>query len=78
MSKNHERPGALINAVNGKTDNQHGGGNLYSAIAKSDRYPLNGMKLTLYFTDNPRIKEKELLETYHFEYGELPPLNSLF
>lgn len=78
LTRNHERPGALINAVNGTSSNQHGGGNLYRPLAESNKYPLESLKLTLYFIDNPRELEAQLLKEYHAAFGELPPLNSLF
>ena len=78
LTKNRERPGALINAVNGTSSNQHGGGNLYLPLAESKKYPIESLKLTLYFIDNPRDLEAQLLNEYHAVFGELPPLNSLF
>jgi len=76
LTKNRERPGALINAINETSVGQHGVGNLYSPL--KEMYPLEKLKLTLYFTDKPRDTEGALLKAYHNEFGELPPLNSLF
>lgn len=78
LTKNRERPGALINAVNGTSSIQHGGGNLYQPLAESKKFPIESLKLTIYFIDNPRDLEAQLLKEYHAVFGELPPLNSLF
>lgn len=40
-------------------------------------FPYENLFLELEFTDNPKIREKEILEKYERDFGELPPLNRI-
>ncbi len=40
------------------------------------KYPIDLLVLKVESSDNPIEKEKELLEIYTMDYGELPPFNS--
>jgi hypothetical protein len=68
------RLGKLVNAING-TENRHTGGIRFSEKIKST-YNLKDCRIEISICHNHKEIERQLLEEYFHEFGELPPFNN--
>lgn len=68
------RVGKLVNAMNGTEQGQHHAGDVYFRLI-SKAYGINDISIEVIFTIDHQQVEKEILQQYLNQFGELPPLN---
>ena len=70
----NNRIGKFVNSLN-STEDIHDGWNRFNMKPIMDKFPLKEAIIKVTLTDNPEQYERELLNDYYIEYGELPPFN---